>query len=186
MSPSCIDSWADILRQVPNSILVSRAKPFALPAERERFAQHFAQRGIDPARIRPLPYLPDPARHLEVYHDIDIHLDSHPYTGGTTTCDALWMGVPVVTLSGDRPSARLAATVLHRVGLGTLIAGRLQDYAHIAVELARDLPRLAGLRDNMRAQFVASSLHDAPKFAHAFDAACRNIWCDWCARMQVK
>jgi protein O-GlcNAc transferase len=184
MSPSCIDSWADILRQVPNSILVSRAKPFALPAERERFAQHFAQRGIDPARIRPLPYLPDPARHLEVYHDIDVHLDSHPYTGGTTTCDALWMGVPVVTLSGDRPSARLGATVLSRTGLTDLIASNVQDYVNIAFDLARDPDRLAHLRDGMRARFVASPLHDAQAFAPAFDRACRTIWHDWCARMQ--
>lgn len=184
MSPACIDTWAEILRQVPDSILVSRAKPFALPAERERFARHFAQRGVDPQRIRALVYLPEPARHLEIYHDIDIHLDTHPYTGGTTTCDALWMGAPVVSLSGDRPSARLGATVLHRMGLDDLVAANAEGYVHIAVRLAQDLPRLSGLRESMRTRFVASPLHDAPMFARAFDTACRAIWHDWCMQRQ--
>jgi predicted O-linked N-acetylglucosamine transferase (SPINDLY family) len=182
ISPACIDSWAGILRQVPGSMLVSRAKPFALAAERERFAQHFAQRGIDPARINPLPYLPDPARHLEVYHDIDIHLDSHPYTGGTTTCDALWMGVPVVTLSGDRPSARLGATVLRRLGLEHLVAADAEDYVRIAVALAQDQLPLAGMRQQMRARFMASPLHGAKAFACEFDRACRSIWRLWCSQ----
>jgi protein O-GlcNAc transferase len=182
LSPACIESWADILRQVPDSMLVSRAKPFAIPAERERFANLFAKHGIAAARIKPLPYLPDPARHLEIYHDIDIHLDSHPYAGGTTTCDALWMGVPVVTLSGDRPSARLGATVLYRVGLRELIATNRNDYVRIAVELARDCSRLASLRQGMRARFVASPLYDAQAFAREFDTACRMMWCAWCAQ----
>lgn len=184
ISPTCFDSWAQILRQTPRSVLVSRAKPFALPVRREHFVAQFQHRGIDGARIRPLPYLPDPARHAEIYHDIDIHLDSHPYAGGTTTCDALWMGVPVVTLSGDRASARLGATVLHRLDHGDLIATTADDYVRIAVALARDLPRLAHLRQNMRARFVASPLHDAQAFSRAFDSACRTLWRDWCARLQ--
>lgn len=182
ISPACLDSWAGILRQVPDSILVSRAKPFAMPAARERFAQRFAQRGIDPARIKPLPYLPDPARHLEIYHDIDIHLDSHPYTGGTTTCDALWMGVPVVTLYGDRPSARLGATVLERVGLKELTAMDRDEYVQVALTLARDKPRLAQLRQSMRERMSASPLQNPAAFAQAFDRACRALWHEWCTR----
>ncbi len=183
ISPTCIDSWADIMRHMSDSILVSRAKPFALPAERERFAQRFAQHGIDPVRIRPLAYLPDPARHLEVYHDIDIHLDSYPYTGGTTTCDALWMGVPVVTLSGDRPSARLGATVLERVGLKELIAMNRDEYVRIAIALARDQSRLTQLRQGMRTRITASPLQNAAAFAREFDRACRIMWRQWCVRM---
>lgn len=184
MSPACVDTWAEILRQVPDSILVSRAKPFALAAERERYAQHFAQRGIDPRRIKPLPYLPDPARHLEIYHDVDIHLDTHPYAGGTTTCDALWMGVPVVTLSGDRTSSRLGATVLSHVGLREMITYDAKDYARIAIELARDQPRLANLRQGLRARLVASPLHDARLFARTFDESVRSIWRVWCGRVE--
>ena len=150
LSPTCFDSWADILRQVPNATLISRAKPFSLPSERERFIQQFTLRGIDASRINPLPYLPDPARHLEIYNDVDIHLDSHPYAGGTTTCDALWMGAPVITLSGDRPSARLGATVLHRVGLQELIANDTAEYVRLAVQLAHDRARLGNMREGLR------------------------------------
>jgi protein O-GlcNAc transferase len=182
ITPVCLNTWAEILRNTPGSQLISRAKPFSIPEERERFVRHFTQRGIEASRIKPLAYLPDPARHLEVYNDIDIHLDSMPYTGGTTTCDALWMGVPVITLRGDRPSARLGASVLERVGLQEMIAYDAIHYAQLAVNLANDKPRLAALRGGMRARFVGSPLHDGRLFAQEFDGACRAIWREWCAR----
>jgi len=180
VSPTCIGAWAEVLRRVPGSRLVSRAKPFADSVARERFVGRFTALGIEAARIEPLAYLPDPAKHLEIYHEIDIHLDSLPYAGGTTTCDALWMGVPVVSLAGDRPSARLGATVLTRLALPELIASNLQGYVETAVGLARDTGRLAQLRAEMRSRFTASQLHDAAGFAAEFERACRALWRTWC------
>ena len=184
VSPTCVHAWAEILRRVPGSRLLSRAKPFADAAARERFVGRFAALGIDAARIEPLPYLPDPAKHLEIYDDVDIHLDSLPYAGGTTTCDALWMGVPVVTLAGDRPSARLGATVLTRLVLTDLIASSLQEYVEIAVRLAGDSGRRAQLRAEMRGRFTASPLHDARGFAEGFERALRDLWRRWCEEGQ--
>jgi predicted O-linked N-acetylglucosamine transferase (SPINDLY family) len=180
VSPTCVHAWAEILRRVPDSRLVSRAKPFGDAAARERFVSRFTALGIDATRIEPLPYLPDPARHLEIYNDVDIHLDSLPYAGGTTTCDALWMGVPVVTLAGDRPSARLGATVLTRLALAELIASSLHEYVEIAVRLAGDAGRLTQLRADMRSRFTASPVHDAAAFAAGFERALRSLWREWC------
>ena len=181
VSPMCLDSWAEILRKVPGSILMSRAKPFDRSSERERFAQHFIKRGIDADRIRALPYLPDPVRHLEIYHEVDIHLDSYPYTGGTTNCDSLWMGVPAITLAGDRPSARLGATVLGHMGLESLVAVDNSDYVRMAVELAGQPSRMKDLRQGMRTRFIKSSLYDDTSFSQAFHRACRTMWHAWCS-----
>jgi predicted O-linked N-acetylglucosamine transferase (SPINDLY family) len=180
LSPTTFDLWAAAMRAVPGSRLVARAKPFDDPAERDRFVAHLAERGVQPARIDPRPYLPDPAAHLRIYDQVDIHLDSHPYGGGTTSCDALWMGVPVLTLYGDRPCARLGASVLSQLGLEDWIARDVAQYARIAAEKTADLRALAALRAGMRARFVASPLHDAGAFAIEFEAALRGLWRDWC------
>ena len=182
VSPTCVHAWAEILRRVPGSRLLTRAKPFSDAAARERFVSRFTVLGIDAARVDPRPYLPEPARHLEIYNEVDIHLDSLPYAGGTTTCDALWMGAPVVTLAGDRPSARLGATVLKRLALPELIAANPQEYVEIAVRLAGDTERLARLRTEMRSRFTASPLHNAAAFAASFERALRILWQAWCTR----
>lgn len=180
VSPSCLDAWAEVLRRVPRSRLVCRAKPFDDEAERSAFKDQLARRGLEASRIDAREYLPDPAQHLRIYDEVDIHLDTMPYTGGTTTCDALWMGVPVVTLAGDRPSARLGASVLESLGLADCIAQSTDDYVRIAVGLAGDIDRITTLRAGLRARFTASRLHDASGFAASFERACRGIWQRWC------
>jgi predicted O-linked N-acetylglucosamine transferase (SPINDLY family) len=182
VSPACLDLWAEVMRRVTQSRLVCRAKPFDDADERARFADAFVRRGVDAVRIETLAYLPDPAQHLRIYNDVDIHLDSVPYAGGTTTCDALWMGAPVVTLAGDRPSARLGASVLTALALPELIATDAQGYVMIAANLARDVERLAALRAGLRQRFALCPLHDAPAFAREFERACRSLWRRWCER----
>jgi len=169
MSAACLDLWAEVLKAVPGSRLISRAKPFDDPLECSRFVDAFASRGVAAGRIRALPYLPDPARHLEVYHQVDIHLDSLPYAGGTTSCDALWMGVPVVTLYGDRPAARLGASALAQLGLDHLVAHSTQEYVRIAKALAEDAGALQSLRQGLRQRFESSPLHDASGFAERME-----------------
>lgn len=179
VSSACLDLWAEVLEAVPRSRLLARAKPFDDQAEQARFKAAFAERGIAPERIGALPYLPDPLAHMKVYEEVDVHLDSLPYAGGTTSCDALWMGVPVVTLRGDRPSARLGASVLSQLGLSQCIAHTPRAYVAIARALAEDLDRLAALRAGLRERFVRSPLHQAEGFTRGLEAAYRQLWREW-------
>ncbi len=175
VSASCLDLWARILTAVPGSRLCTRAKPFDDTSEQQRFKQAFDRRGVDPRRIQTLPYLPDPMQHLKVYDDIDIHLDSLPYSGGTTSCDALWMGAPVVTLSGDRPAARLGASVLTQLHLDDWIAHTPEQYVQIACAWASDPAKLGALRARLRERFRCSALHDAAQFTRNLEAAYRRL-----------
>jgi predicted O-linked N-acetylglucosamine transferase (SPINDLY family) len=106
-------------------------------------------------------------------------LDSFPYPGGTTTCEALWMGVPTVTLAGDRLIARQGASLLCAAGLADWVAATPAEYVDKALAFARDLPALAGLRARLRAQMLASPLCDAPRFARHFEEALWAMWQRW-------
>jgi predicted O-linked N-acetylglucosamine transferase (SPINDLY family) len=111
---------------------------------------------------------------------VDIALDTTPYSGGTTSCDALWMGVPVVTAPGIRPSSRSTASVLSTAGLAEWIASSPEEYVRLAVESARDEARLAGLRKTLRERLRESPLMDEKRFARDLEAAYRQMWRKWC------
>ena len=113
---------------------------------------------------------------LAEYGRIDLALDPFPYSGGVTTCEALWMGVPVVTCPGETFASRHALWHLSNVGLTETIAGDLQQYAEIAVALAHDLPRLAALRAGLRPRMAAAPLCDAPRFAANLAALLQDVW----------
>jgi predicted O-linked N-acetylglucosamine transferase (SPINDLY family) len=133
------------------------------------------------ARLDFRPRLPL-ARFLELHHEIDLALDPFPYNGGATSCHSLWMGVPFVTLAGDRYMARMGASLLHAVRLGELIAHTPEEYVVLAARLADDRSRLAGLRSSLRERLAASPLMDAPKFAGNVERAYRQMWQTWCER----
>jgi predicted O-linked N-acetylglucosamine transferase (SPINDLY family) len=116
---------------------------------------------------------------LRRHQRIDIGLDPFPCNGMTTTCNALWMGVPVVTLSGAMPASRAGLSLLSSIGLEELAAASEEDYWGIAVKLAGNLPRLADLRATLRARMLASPLMDAPRFARSVEAAYRSMWQAW-------
>jgi predicted O-linked N-acetylglucosamine transferase (SPINDLY family) len=120
--------------------------------------------------------------HLGVYNEIDIGLDPLVYNGTTTTCEALWMGVPVVTMIGDRHAARVGYDLLSRVGLSEFAAANAESYVAIAAALARDLPRLAQIRGELRGCMQRSTLCNAENFAREFESGLRGIWREWCAR----
>lgn len=171
-SPSVLTAWIDVLRATPDSRLLLLA-----PADAERLAQlqsTFQRGGIAPGRVEFLTRMAL-VDYLHLYDRIDVGLDTFPYTGGTTTCDALWMGVPVVTLASDRPFGRSGASILEQVGLRELVTDSPAGYVAAAVALARDRARLASLRSALRPRMRAAPLTDAAAFARDFEDALMAI-----------
>jgi predicted O-linked N-acetylglucosamine transferase (SPINDLY family) len=146
----------------------------------------FAACGIDRERIELREFAATSTAHLSTYGDIDIALDPFPYNGTTTTCEAMWMGVPVVTLIGDRHTGRVGFDLLTRVGLPDLAAPTTAAYVATATALALDLPRLRQLRVGLRERMRASPLCDAPGFARAFERVLRAMWQDRCGTQTDK
>jgi predicted O-linked N-acetylglucosamine transferase (SPINDLY family) len=175
-----VNTWARILCAVPESRLLLKAKSLADDAIRARLRDAFANLGISDDRVEMQGWLPDAADHLGLYHRLDIALDPFPYNGTTTTCEALWMGVPVITLAGRLHAGRVGVSLLTRVGLPELIAGNEDDYIQRAVELANAPDRLQTLRATLRQRLRASSLCDGPGFARDVEAAYREMWRRWC------
>jgi protein O-GlcNAc transferase len=168
--------WARVLEAAKGSRLLMLCPE---GEARQRVGAFFSARGIAPERLELTGSLPR-WEYLSLYQRIDIGLDPFPCNGMTTTCDALWMGAPVVTLPGKMPVARAGLSLLSSVGLGEFVASSEEDYVRIAVELAGNLPRLANLRAIMRRRMQASPLMDAPRFARNVEAAYRSMWERWC------
>lgn len=173
ISRTALSLWARILEAVPGSRLLLLATPYA--AQRAQVLAFFAERGIAGERIEQVGEAPI-ATYLGRYLRADIALDSLPCAGGTTTCDALWMGVPVVSLVGDRPFSRSGASLLRNAGLSELIARTPDAYVRAAVDLAVDRGRLAALRAGLRDRLLASPLLDGAGFARAVEAAFDAMW----------
>lgn len=144
-------------------------------APRERIAARCAARGIDASQVT---FVGHQARapYLETYRGIDLALDSFPYNGHTTSLDAFWMGVPVVTRAGRSAASRGGRSLAVNLGLPELVAHTDEDFVRIASELARDLPRLASLRAGLRVRMEASPLMDAPRFTRNIEDAYRRMW----------
>ncbi len=173
LSQATLALWAEVLDRVPGGRLVVHAHDD--PLCRERIANAFAARAIAPGRVSYFGR-ESAADYLRRYAAIDILLDTTPYSGGTTTCDALWMGVPVVTLAGNRPFSRTSASVLHAAGLPEWVAADHAGYVRIACALAADVPALATWRSSLRAKVAASRLCDERAMAGEFSASLRSLW----------
>jgi predicted O-linked N-acetylglucosamine transferase (SPINDLY family) len=170
-----IEVWAEVLRRVPQSRLRLKYKWMNAPSIAKRLTETFADRGIDPPRLEILGLSPH-AESLAEYHRIDLALDPFPYNGGLTTCEALWMGVPVVTCPGETFAGRHSLSHLSNVGLTETIARDLDDYVDLAVSLAGNLPRLAALRAGLRQRMAASPLCDGKRFAENLASILRGVW----------
>ena len=178
-----LDAWARILLATPGSRLQLLAKQ---GGHRRRFADEFSRRGIDPTRIHFADYLPaapglSQGALLARYHEIDLALDTFPYGGMTTTLDALWMGVPVVSLVGQRNLGRAGLSILSNVGLADFAAPSVDAYVDLAIKTAEDKPALAALRAGLRTKMQASPLLDAAGFTRKVEVGFRDMWVEWCA-----
>jgi predicted O-linked N-acetylglucosamine transferase (SPINDLY family) len=154
---------------------------FAEPSRRQHFLERFAAHGIAAERLELRALQPDIMDHLNSYAEIDIALDPFPYNGTTTTCEAMWMGVPMISLIGDRHAARVGFDLLSQVGLADFAAADIESYIAKAISLASDLPQLTRLRQELRERMQTSSLCDAPRFTRAFEAGLRQMWRTWCS-----
>ena len=175
INPAVVALWADILKKVGNSRLLFQAIPFADQYVTDRFIKLFKKQGISTDRVEFIPSL-NSHEFLKLHNRIDIALDPFPFNGLTTTCNTLWMGVPVVTLRGNRFSGRVAASVLSVLGLNELISETRDEYIAKAVALASDSKRLNELRIGMRDRMLASPLCDSIGFAQNFEKAYSYIW----------
>jgi predicted O-linked N-acetylglucosamine transferase (SPINDLY family) len=179
LSGATLDVWARLLDRLPSARLLLKGKPFAEAATRAIYLDRLAERGVTADRVELVAWLPEEA-HLAVYDRVDIALDPFPYNGTTTTCEALWMGVPVVTLRGDRHAGRVGASLLTQIGLNDLIADSVESYVEAAAALAGDPARLDELRHALRPRMAASRLCDGPAFAREVEGAYRTMWRRWC------
>ncbi|MBL8200621.1 MAG: tetratricopeptide repeat protein [Chromatiales bacterium] len=175
ITPGVVASWAGILRALPGAKLVLKGQLLAHDTARSSLAAAFAAEGIDAGRIELRAWVPRAGNPLAAYQDIDIALDTFPYNGTTTTFEALWMGVPVVTLRGGRHAARVGASILTHLGRPEWIAGDPAAYQRIALEMATNLPALAGHRRGLRRALRASSLCDATGFARKLESTYREL-----------
>ena len=175
-----VELWASVLRAVPDSrLLMFRDR--LTGTVRDRFISQFVQAGIDPARLDLESELPDGESHHSIFNRIDVILDTFPWNGHTITCEALGMGIPVVTLAGRSNAGRLAATTLHHVGLADkLVATDAEDFVSKAAALIQDFDQLAQLRQGMRDRMRESPLCDAIGFTRSLEDTYRSLWADWC------
>ncbi len=172
--------WAAVLQAVPGSRLVLKDFSFSRDSGRRALLARAAALGLAPERLHFLPGTAAEA-HLAAFSEVDIALDTTPVTGGVGTGDALWMGVPVVTLRGRTPAGRVSASVLAQVGLGDCIAQDAAGYVAAAAALARDPARLRDLRDSLRPRLAAAPAGDHAGHARMVEAAFRDIWRRWCS-----
>jgi predicted O-linked N-acetylglucosamine transferase (SPINDLY family) len=170
--------WMRLLRRVPEAQLLVYARA---EAHRDRVRRALREAAVEESRATFVGHQPL-ADYLAAYRLIDVALDPHPYGGGTTTCDALWMGVPVVSLAGRTAVSRAGSTLLANVGLEHLVARSEEQYVELAAALIRDASGLAALRRDLRDRIESSPVMDARQFARDLEAAFRTVWRTWCER----
>jgi len=177
-----LDTWAAILERVPGSTLLLKARGLRDEKVQARIVRAFAARGLDvEGRVRLMGHERSAVDHLLLYHEVDMALDTFPYNGTTTTCEALWMGTPVLTFAGRCHAGRVGASLLHAAGLPDWVATDRDDYVEKAVAWAGRLDDLAGLRARVRDQLRASPLMDAGRLARGIEAGYRQAWRRYCS-----
>jgi protein O-GlcNAc transferase len=179
ISDLAIEMWSGILKGMPSSRLLIKSRGLSDRLAQDYLLQRFSKQGISSDRLELRGRTPNLENHLEQYHEIDIALDTFPYHGTTTTCEALWMGVPVITLAGKTHVGRVGVSLLSMMGMKDSIAKDEQDYVKKAVDLAKDLDRLKKIRPQLRQKMSRSTLLDASGHTRAVEAAYRQMWEKW-------
>jgi protein O-GlcNAc transferase len=180
ITPRVLETWATILHRLPNSRMILKTHQLSDGPTAEGFRADFAALGIDPDRIE----LRGSSGHrafMGQYGHVDIVLDPFPYSGGLTTCEALWMGVPTITLPGEIFASRHSASHLSNAGLADWVTTSTEHYIEAAISRAANPAALAELRSSLRSQVRQSPLCDAPRFARGLGAALRHAWHAWCS-----
>ena len=176
VSPQCLDMWAETMRAVPDSRILLKARSFSDVEARDRITALFEARGVKANRLDLRPHLNNLQEHLETYQEIDIALDSAPYNGTTTTMEALWMGVPVISMQGDRHSSRVGRSLLSAIGLGQFVQNDKRSYVKAAVDLADDVDSRVSLRQRLRGKIASSPLADGQGMAQALEGVIFSAW----------
>ena len=186
LNPGVIALWARLMQAVPGSRLMLKNRGYALARTREELTDAFGKHGIVADRLDFVAHTPNTAAHLRKYAAVDVALDPFPYNGTTTTLEALTMGVPVLTLLGDRHCARVSASLLYQVGLPEFVAEEAEQFVARGAELVGNLAMLAEVRPSLRARLAASPLQDFTGFARKLAVAFRGMWLDFCAERGVE
>ena len=185
LTPTTLRVWTALMYAVPDSRLMLKHAQLGDVRLRTELLRAFLLEGVPPGRIDLLPRTDGQGGHMGMYHQIDIGLDSFPYNGTTTTCEALWMGVPVLTLCGKRPAARVGASLLTRIGLQSLVTETSEQFVAIGVALAADREALAHMRLGLRDRLRASPLGNPALWAPHMEAAYRTLWLQYVARKEA-
>lgn len=178
-------TWAAILKAIPNSRLVLKSIALADDAVRVRMHARLSALGVDAARIDLIPWQPTSASHLGHYRLIDVALDTYPYNGTTTTCEALWMGVPVISWRGQTHASRVGASLLGQIGLTDFVADAANQYIQLATSLALDADRLSELRKTLRDRLRHSTIMDSRAFCRRLEQTYRTAWRRWLRDQQA-
>lgn len=176
LSDTTLAVWARVLQGVPQSRLILKNKMFAEAQTMQRVQASFAALGVTSERLDLLAWTDSSDSHLELYNQVDIALDTYPYNGATTTCEALWMGVPVVSRCGETHVSRMGRSLLASCGLMELVAESDQDFVRKVIDLGSDRARLNALRAGLRERMRASPLMDEPAFGKALEGLYEQAW----------
>jgi protein O-GlcNAc transferase len=176
-----IAAWARILKAVPNSRFFIKCKQMRDERVQARLRADFARHGIDPARIEMTAFVPSVREHLEKYAGVDLALDTFPYNGTTTTCESLYMGVPVLTIRGSNHRGRVGLSLLTAMGLADEFAvASVEDYVARAIAFGKNPARLAEIRPTLRPAMERSPLRDEVRFTRTLEETYRAVWRRWC------
>lgn len=179
VSDTVLTMWAQILQTLPNARLILKTIPLSDEPTRQRLLERLHRLGLPLERVALHGYVEGLAEHLALYHDIDVALDTFPYNGTTTTCESLWMGVPVISLVGDHHAGRVGLSLLNTLGLGEWVTQTAEEYIRVAIDLAQSeqaMTHVAELRATLRNRMQQSPLCDGPTFTRKLENLYRRWW----------
>lgn len=179
-APRTFALWASVLNALPHSKFLVKSRSM-LPAAKAQIAQRFAAHGIDSARVEIVPFIDDIFEHAAAYNRMDIAIDTIPYNGTTTTCEAAWMGVPTLTIAGDSHRSRVGASLNIALGLQDCVASNPAHLVSIAAGFSADRPALAVLKAGLRERFTTSPLRNPALYSQRFESLLRSLWVQHCA-----
>jgi predicted O-linked N-acetylglucosamine transferase (SPINDLY family) len=181
LSDIIIKLWSDVLLEIPESRLLLQAASYDDPDIARYFQSSFVKYGIAKHRIQCVGTLPF-EHYLKLHHQIDIMLDTQPWTGHTTSCHALWMGIPILTLAGNRHASRIGQRLMTALNLSEWIAKDYQTFVKKAIQFSRDRTCLNTLRMNMRNRIIESGISNKKHYVNSLEHVYRNIWINWCKK----